>query len=672
MMDGYISTSTVALLTGEAPQRIREKVTSGKYESRRQRSDRGGGNGGESYLVAVSSLPHEAQIKYLEWGGALPPVSEQCDLAAYREKFGEAGLAELLDKQRACKEGLAIRRLGKTDCVEQLTTLASEHGVSLRSLYRWMDGYEEKGLPGIMRTMKRKDKGSRRSICPAAYQYVYGLYCNEVKRTQATVYGKLVARAQALGPEACKKCMFCEGTDARRELMRTGEINHYPPCTEPVKEGMRVPECRQTISRLLAAIPADEQTLSRRGLKAFKDDYMLMGIRQKPEKVNEVWFGDHHQFDCFVLDETGHPARPWLTAWYDAASGSLVGWLLCKKPNTHTIIEAFIRGVAYTMHSPFHGLPAMVYVDNGKDYRGKLFETGQIQDINLGRLNTSIDTCSVLQLFNISVTHALPYQGWSKPVERFFGTLEDIWIRDVPGWCGDSPDERPEDFSCKLRLAVERGELWTMDQLYEYLRDEVFPAYHNRPHEGYGGRTPAEMYSSLPRIRDDEPSYEMLGVLKNDKTTRQIGQQGVRFKNELYWDDAMIGLAGKSVTVLYDPDDLSTVTIILEGRTLCEAAIHDRMRMVGEDADVVAAHMEKQKLQIRNTRVRIARASRPAFADEVDVQRSRGNITTLEYEKAARARKEKRAARRPEQDPGEDAVRSMLEAMGDNLLRSAR
>ena len=47
-MQSYISTSTAALLTGEAPQRIREKIAGGVYETRKQRGDRGGGNGGEA------------------------------------------------------------------------------------------------------------------------------------------------------------------------------------------------------------------------------------------------------------------------------------------------------------------------------------------------------------------------------------------------------------------------------------------------------------------------------------------------------------------------------------------------------------------------------------------------------------------------------------------------
>ena len=347
-MQSYISTSTAALLTGEDRRRVFEKITDGVYETRKQSGGRGG-NGGESYQIAVSSLPVEAQIIYAQRGGVINgPINDDCDLAGYHARFGDNGMRELLGKQRAVLEGLAIRKLNPEDVVEQLAALAEDHGTSLRTLYRWMDAYEAKGLPGIMRAVSRKDKGTRPSICAAAYQYAYGLYADKVKRTQATIYNKLVDKAAVLGPDACQKCIFCEGTEARARLMETGEINHYPPCAEPVKAGMRVPECRQTLSRMLAAIPSDEVTLARRGVKAWKDDHMFMALREKPQRVNEVWFGDHHQFDCFVLDETGKPVRPWLTAWYDAATGCLVGWVLCTNPNTETITEAFIRGVAHT------------------------------------------------------------------------------------------------------------------------------------------------------------------------------------------------------------------------------------------------------------------------------------------------------------------------------------
>jgi putative transposase len=404
-----IDIRTVAMLTGEDRRRVWERIDAGEYTATKQSGGRGG-TSGESYLVAVSSLPRIAQIIYMQQNGSLDgSAADTLRLTEYRERFGEAGLKELLGKQRACQEGLAIRTLNPTDVVEQLTGIAEDHGTTLRTLYRWMDAYAESGLPGIMRAMKRRDAGTRPSMCPAAYNYAYGLYMNQVKRTTATIYKKLEDFAAAQGASACRKCIFCDGTASRRALMLTDEINHYPACTEPEKTGMKIPACRQTLSRILAAIPEDEKTLARRGKKAWKDDHMLMAMRAKPEQVNEVWFGDHHQMDAFVLDKTGKPIRPWLTMWYDAATGCPVGWVLCESPNTQTIIEAFNRAVAHTKHSPFYGVPRMVYVDNGKDYRSKLFETGMIKERDLGFLNGSIATNSVLQLLNIQVTHALPY-----------------------------------------------------------------------------------------------------------------------------------------------------------------------------------------------------------------------------------------------------------------------
>lgn len=82
-MQSYISTSTAALLTGEDRRRVFEKIAGGVYETRKQRGDRGGGNGGESYQIAVSSLPVEAQIIYAQRGGVINgPINDDCDLAA--------------------------------------------------------------------------------------------------------------------------------------------------------------------------------------------------------------------------------------------------------------------------------------------------------------------------------------------------------------------------------------------------------------------------------------------------------------------------------------------------------------------------------------------------------------------------------------------------------------
>ena len=39
------------------------------------------------------------------------PINDDCDLAGYHARFGDNGMRELLGKQRAVLEGLAIRKI---------------------------------------------------------------------------------------------------------------------------------------------------------------------------------------------------------------------------------------------------------------------------------------------------------------------------------------------------------------------------------------------------------------------------------------------------------------------------------------------------------------------------------------------------------------------------------
>ena len=667
-MTGYVDTYTASQLTGEHERRMREKVESGTYEVVLQTGKRGG-TSGESYLIAVSSLPIDAQILHAQMIGDIPaPAVQPCDLAGYRERYGEDGLQELQRKQKAAQAGLAIRAANRSDILDRLRDVANEEKITPRTLYRWMDAYEQMGLAGLMKPVSRADKGKTYSMCPAARQFAYRLFADKVKRTTATIFRQLCREAETLGANACERCIYHCGTDARWVLEEAGEAAYYPPCDDPVKAGMRVPESRQTLSRILSTIPDDEKTLARQGVAEWKNKHMVMGTREKPTEVNHVWYGDHHQFDCFVLDENGKAVRPWITIWYDAATGCAVGWVLCTNPNTDTITEAFARAVAHTGITPFYGLPVALYIDNGKDYRSKVFE-GSAKTYDLGYLNANIAQSSVIQLFGVQVHHAIAYNAWSKTVERFFGTLESIWIREVPGWCGNSPSDRPEDHMKDLKRLQERGELWTMDEFYTYLQDEVFPDYHERPHEGHGGKTPIELYNTLPRARDDVPAPEMLAIARMRMATRTVQQIGIRFANRLYWDDALIGLAGRTVTIRYSESDASTVTVLLDNRSLCEAHIKHNLQVVDEDRDVLASHMARQKGQLHDVRERVRRASRSVFYEEYDEGRAAGNISALEYRKAEKMRKAKRKQiegenRRSRNDPARD----MLLELGSRVL----
>lgn len=659
MSGHYVDVVTAAALLGETERNVQLKVKQGIYKTVTRKCQRGGASG-ESYLIKVSSLPREAQMKYWAQFDAVP-VGD-FDLVGYTQRFGKKGEDELERRQKAAREGLALQTARIPNLTAELEALARDYGTSSRNLRRWIDGYESRGLAGIANATNRSDKGMHKSICLAAQREAYRLYLQANKRTKTTVFEMLNDLQRRLGPDACLHCAH------------NPESEHFQPdgfesCGDPNKCGLVVPASRQTVSDMLSEIPEDMKTLARRGVKAWKNEHMPIATRAKPTLVNQVWFGDHHQLDCFALDHNGKPVRPWLTAWYDAATGALVGWVLSVNPNTDTITEAFIKAVGVTNATPFYGLPLVIYVDNGKDYRSKVFE-GASSETSLGRLNSSFAALSVIQLFNIEVTHAQPYHAWAKTVERFFRTFEDKWIREVPGWCGNSPEERPETFNQDLKRWIATGTLWTLDEMFAYIRDVVLPAYHSRPHEGHGGKTPYELYEALPRARADQPGREMLYAARESFTTRTIRQDGIHFNKEIYWDAALMYHVGKEIVIRYSQGDLSNITVLLDDHFLCNTEQKERFSLVGESPEKLAAHLGGQKRQRANTEDRIRRATRSAFSEELDAKRNVGNLTGIEYEKAYRAktaRKKEQAERKACKASGDTPVGNMLLGLYDEF-----
>ncbi|MFR5795823.1 MAG: transposase domain-containing protein [Christensenellales bacterium] len=234
--------------------------------------------------------------------------------------------------------------------------------------------------------------------------------------------------------------------------------------------------------------------------------------------TNEVWFGDHHKIDLFVLDENDNLVRPWMTAWMDACSKKFVGWELTLEPNSDTVADSFCRAAVYTKGSDVHGLPRYIYIDNGKDYRSHRFEGETLVETDLGCLNAEFsEKEGLLRALGVGVHHALPYRGWSKDVERAFGTLEDF-VREFPGWCGDSPEERPEDNGRILRRMKERGELMTFETFAKCFAEKLLPKYEN--HIGEDGLSPDQRYHQAEKARSDTPDWATMAIFKSQSVKR--------------------------------------------------------------------------------------------------------------------------------------------------------
>ena len=400
--------------------------------------------------------------------------------------------------------------------------------------------------------------------------------------------------------------------------------------------------------------------------------------RTKPEKINECWFGDHHMFDLFVVDDDGRIVRPWMTAWSDAKSGAFVGWCITTNPNSTTIAETFVRAIAKSSFSPFYGVPAAIYIDNGKDYRSKRFEGGRETEHVIGRLNEQLSQTALLQVLGVNVIHAQPYKAWSKIIERLFGTLENRYIRDLPGWCGGRPDQRPEYLTrAYLEKQAERGTLLTLAQFERVMREQIIPAYHSERFDNE--QSPIEIYESGEKARSDLPGWDVLAMIRTEAATRKVSYMGIKLHKQWYWDDALRHMVGQEVTVRYSKDDDLSVTVISGDHFVCEACLKDKLRLIGEDPEKIAAHMRLQKQAVQEVREGIAHAERAVqvglrnvYYEPIDLSVvGAGTITTLEYRKAAKARAEKRTElaeqvkREKDSDTvANDTVRKMFMELG--------
>ena len=677
MERSYISVELAARFMGRSTRLLRQKIADGTLEA--QEVDGSvGGNSGVAYQIPVDALPLEAQILYYSAQGEQTDAQE-VDLVSYKAKYGEQALQELLGQQRAVLVATGLRKAAGRSLQAELLQVAQQHGTSLRTLYRGEKAYKGEGIKGLMRK-GRSDAGEPRTMCLESRRQLLEEYLAPERRAQDTILRHLRRRAADMGPGACENCPYRRGSDNRDALVGTGELRYYPEC-DRAGQGIIVPENRCAINRVIACLTEEEKVYMRNGRKAWEAAHMLKATRKKPEAVNEVWFGDHAQFDVFVLDREGHVVRPWLTAWYDAGSGYLVGWAISTNPNSRTITQAFIRAAAAKTGSPVRGVPKMVYVDNGRDYRCEALEGGTIRTQELGQIDRDIGSIPLYEALQVQVTHAKAYHGWVKPIERWFRTLWEVYCRDLPGYCGGSPQARPENFDRTLQKLALSGKLLTMDELAYRFLNQILPEYHSREHSGYGGRTPTEMYNLLPRARDYVPAWSTLALAMEEMAERTVSTQGIRFESQLYWSSRLMHMAGERVIIRYDRDNLDRLAVCtLKGQYICMVEPKELMRMVDEDPRKVAVHVALQRAQEQEVRERIRargvklpgkRASGHIYYEDVDENhQGNSNIVSVAGEMAARDRRavNKGKAQQRRVESGEDRTGAMFQRMYQDLI----
>jgi transposase InsO family protein len=344
---------------------------------------------------------------------------------------------------------------------------SSRRTVSLRSLFRWEQAYRQGGFEAL-KPRRRADKGQLRALSPATLDRAEAL-----KREQPHRSARSIAAMLTLDQ------------------------------ADPVPETRLAP---RTLRRHLAA----------RGATAPR---LLQQQRPQPyRRFERPAFGQLWQGDALHGPRLPDPAQPdqlrqvFLFAFIDDHTRLVTHARFYWNEQLPRMEDCFKRAILR------YGIPQAVYVDRGKVYTAKQFDT----------------LCATLGIQRILASPYYP-EGKGK-IERFFGFVRSDFL--------------PE---------LEQSPPGSLAELNQSLLAWLEVVYHPK-HHAETGQSPLERFRQQPdpAIRPADPATLQQAFLHRDQrkvtTTATISFMGNRYQVPAF-------LRGQTLEIRYDPFDLARLEL---------------------------------------------------------------------------------------------------------------
>lgn len=294
------------------------------------------------------------------------------------------------------------------------------------------------------------------------------------------------------------------------------------------------------VRSIVNALDPGMVTLALEGPASYRDKHELL-LRRRAERPNAIWQADHTMLDLLVVGPDGKPARPWLTVILDDYSRAICGYMVfLGAPSAANTALALRQAVWHKPEPdwPVCGIPDVLYTDHGSDFTSH----------RLG------DTAAVLHLRIIHSQVARP-QGRGK-IERFFGTINTELLPTVPGHLAPG-----------VAAPIPTLDLAGIDSaINTFIR-----RYNTRTHRELR-TSPLQAWIAdgwLPRLPE---SLEQLdGFLLTVPTTRVVQRDGIHFEGLRYTAATLAPFVGSTVSVRYDPRDVTEIRVFHRDAFLCTA-----------------------------------------------------------------------------------------------------
>jgi putative transposase len=293
-------------------------------------------------------------------------------------------------------------------------------------------------------------------------------------------------------------------------------------------------------------------TWQREGKSKWNDECCI-DIERYPDsiKVGDVLVADGHTLNFEILNPwTGKPKRMTLILWYDMRSNFPLGWEIMPTEDTAAISSALRRAIIR-----LGKIPKVVYLDNGKAFRGKYFT--QTDDF------TQTGLVGLYERLGCQPVFAWAYHGQSKTIERFFGTMAEMERRTIT-YTGTSIEKKPprmnrgEYLHREAYEKITQGGCITLEQAHISIAT-WFDKYINRKQKGkwLKNKTPLDLF--LP---GKGPGVDPVGLrhLMMSLVIKRINKNGITYQGKNYYSHELYGRNHKAI-VRYDLQDKTFVEV---------------------------------------------------------------------------------------------------------------
>jgi putative transposase len=394
---------------------------------------------------------------------------------------------------------------------------------------------------------------------------------------------------------------------------------------------------RRLIKRLIDAIPAFDRYVARHGKVAahrlFRSKLKHL-ITKKPLEAAEI---DHTKLDLFVIDDESHIplGRPWLTICIDTHTRCILGIYIGFEPPSYLTVgkclkHAILPKVNLQQQFPdirhiweAHGVMEQLFVDNGLEFH-------------------SISLEKACFAFGVEIVYTPRKTPWFKgKIERFNRTINKSVSHGIPGTTFSNIFEK-DDYDPAKHAVV------TLSTLRLIIHKWIADYYHQKPHRGLEGVTPAVMWTSSIKPEDIALAHNpaeidmLLGKAVMDKT---VSHKGIEINNLLYNSPELMQLRRLrgdtfKVEIRVDETDIGHLFVMLDNGQYLEVPALDFEYSKGMTLwlhDICRAYAKKNFKKTSVYSYALAKTEiREIVENELKLKRKKSNSKVGRYQDTAK------------------------------------